>query len=656
MALNDKHAKDGIHRRGWAMLVGGTAMVLTLPIAVPGAGQESILPPGFEQPRPQTPGPAPRPAPAPRPTPTPAPRPATPTPAPRPATPAPPARPATPAPAAPAPASPAPAQPAPGGPRLVPVPPATPLPGAPPVEPGTPTDEDGTAAPAAPPRYDLPPGSRRALTRIGPLTPETGGLAADAYGNRGGRWLTILMREVRRPLVSRWGHIVVRRSLLSAVNTPRTINGADLAAARALLLLRLGESRAARMIVQSVDTNRASPALRSAALQTYLANADPAGICPHVPAMVYAPGHDRVWELAQAMCNGLEGEAGSASALIERARRRGIAPPIDVTLAEKVVGAGFDGRRSTRIEWDNVDRLTPWRFGLATATGVAIPDRLWATATPAMRSWAVQATMIPVAARMDFTADAARQGVLSSRAYVDLVSWAVSLDEVAPELEDQGILLRSAFVAANGGDRVTAIKALSPVTASDRGYAGLVLTARAAARIRPSARDSGDTAQLLAAMFAGGLDRNAMAWVPEIRVGSMAWGLLAVGSPRPLTGVDADAIADYGNDDDSADGIRTRFLAAALIGLGRMAQGESAAVQAELDLGLDRQTRWTRAIDAAAARGETGTVALLAAVGMQAPSWAELPPYHLYHIVAALNRVGLTAEARMIAAEALSRV
>lgn len=477
-----------------------------------------------------------------------------------------------------------------------------------------------------------------------------------AYGNRGGRWLTLLMREVRRPLVSRWGHILVRRSLLSAVDTPSNINGADLAAARALMLLRLGESRAARLIVQSVDTSRASPALRSAALQTYLANADPAGICPHVPAMVYAPDHDRVWELAQAMCSALEGESGSASALIERARRRGIAPAIDVTLAEKVVGAGFDRRRSTRIEWDNVDRLTPWRFGLATATGVTIPERLWATATPAMRGWATQATMIPVAGRMGFVADAARSGTLSSRAYVDLVSWAVSLDGVASDVENQGILLRSAFVAANGGDRVTAIKALSPPDTNDRGYAGLVLIARAAARIRPSARDAGDTAHLLGAMFAGGLDRNAMAWVPEVRVGSPGWGLLAVGSPRALTGVDADAINDFGSDDDSADSLRTRFLAAALIGLGRIEQADSQAVQADLALGLDRQTRWTREIDAAAARGEAGTVALLAAVGMQASSWTELPPYHLYHIVAALNRVGLSSEARMIAAEALTRV
>lgn len=531
-----------------------------------------------------------------------------------------------------------------------------PLPGAP-AAPGTTPPGEGGALTAAPPqRYDLPPGSRRLLTRIGPLTPETGGLAATAYGNRGGRWLSILMREVRRPLVSRWGHILLRRSLLSATDTPTNINGADLAAARALLLLRMGEARAGRMIVQSVDTSRATPALRSAALQTYLANADPAGICPHVPAMVYAPDHDRVWELAQAMCSALDGESGSASALIERARRRAIAQRIDIVLSEKIIGAGPDGRRAATIQWDDVDRLTPWRFGLATAAGVAIPDRLWRTATPAMRAWALQAAMIPVPARMPFSADAARSGVLSSRAYVDLVSYAVSLDAPADDVDDQGRRLRAAFVAANGGDRVSAIEGLTARTAPDRGYAGLVLTARAAARIRPSERDQAEAAMLIAAMFAGGLDRNAMTWVQQVRVGSPAWGLLAVGSPRALVGVDADAVDDFAGDDDSPDGVRTRLLAAALIGLGRVGRSDSGTLQENHALNLSQQTRWTRAIDAAAARGEAGTVALLAAVGLQAADWRDVPPYHLYHIVAALNRVGLEAEARMIAVEALTRV
>jgi hypothetical protein len=40
---------------------------------------------------------------------------------------------------------------------------------------------------------------------------------------------------------------------------------------------------------------------------------------------------------------------------------------------------------------------------------------------------------------------------------------------------------------------------------------------------------------------------------------------------------------------------------------------------------------------------------------MQGNDWSRLPAGHLYHVVAALHRVGLDPEARMIAAEAISR-
>ncbi len=71
---------------------------------------------------------------------------------------------------------------------------------------------------------------------------------------------------------------------------------------------------------------------------------------------------------------------------------------------------------------------------------------------------------------------------------------------------------------------------------------------------------------------------------------------------------------------------------------------------------LNAQNRWTRLIDHAAARGQQGTVVLLAAAGMQTGGWAGVPPHHLYRIVRALRRVGLEYEARMIAAEAVARL
>ena len=60
-------------------------------------------------------------------------------------------------------------------------------------------------------------------------------------------------------------------------------------------------------------------------------------------------------------------------------------------------------------------------------------------------------------------------------------------------------------------------------------------------------------------------------------------------------------------------------------------------------------------IDRAAEVDNPALVAMLACLGMQGSSWDRMTARHLYHIVSALRRVGLEAEARMIAAEAVAR-
>src|SRR3546814_2718491 len=106
------------------------------------------------------------------------------------------------------------------------------------------------------------------------------------------------------------------------------------------------------------------------AMQTYLATADPAGLCPLVaPALRVSkePG----WQMSRAICASLSGDQGMASSFLNQAARRGVARGIDFHLAEQVVGAGFNSRRSVNTEWTGVDKLTTWRFGMATEIGRA---------------------------------------------------------------------------------------------------------------------------------------------------------------------------------------------------------------------------------------------------------------------------------------------
>jgi hypothetical protein len=60
-------------------------------------------------------------------------------------------------------------------------------------------------------------------------------------------------------------------------------------------------------------------------------------------------------------------------------------------------------------------------------------------------------------------------------------------------------------------------------------------------------------------------------------------------------------------------------------------------------------------IDAAAGRGQAGSVLVLVGTGMQTPSFSDVPASQLYHSVLGLTRTHQDFAARMIAAEALAR-
>lgn len=604
-------------RKMLSLTLGLSGTALAAILVLPAIAQESLLPEGFGNPA-DTPAPKSSPTPSPSPSPSPT------------------ATPTTPAPA--------------NGAAPPPVSPTL----------GTTTlaadeeGEEGEEVASGGLKYDLPPGARRLLTRIGPLTPETGGLAPDAFGVRG-QYAAAIMRRTSGQLASRWGQILLRRALASAIDTPDTINGADLAADRASLLLRMGESTTARRIVQSVDYDRASPRLVNAAQQAYLANADPAGMCPYVPAGL-AHGDQQSWRLSAAICSGLSGEAGPAGWAIARVRSSGRISNFDILLAERVLGATGAGRRSTTIEWTNIDRMTSWRFGMATATAIPVPEALRIGAPYYMKGWTVLAPMTDMADRIAAAPEAAARGVLSSEAYVSLLSAAAGEEEPSAELANQTAQLRGAFRLATGADRYAAMQSLwGAGNVPAQSYAALVATARAAAALPTSTDTGGDPWQLLGSMLAGGYDENAVAWVPTVSVGSRAWGVLAVGSPRPLTGMSAGAVGQFSGNDDSVDYLRSKFLLAGLAGLGRLDANAAASAAGDLEVDLGKQTRWSRAIMTAAERREPGMVALLAAAGMQG-EWSKVPPYHLYYIVRALREVGLPSEARMIAAEALVRV
>ncbi|QIL02840.1 hypothetical protein G7078_08625 [Sphingomonas sinipercae] len=512
--------------------------------------------------------------------------------------------------------------------------------------------------PPPPPPVEYPGFARRDPTLVGALDPRQIGLGERVWGAASGPFLETLMRRMDTPLASRWLHIALRNALIAEAKAPRGVNPVDWAAERAWLLLRMGEADAARMLVTGVDTNYFTPKMTQVALQSALATSDPAGICPLTKHM--GKTEQQILPLAQAMCSALEGEPASAAAQIDSARRRGKIGGIDLSLAQKVVGAASDTGRAVTIEWEPVDALNAWRFGLSTATAMSPPDRLLASATPQLHAWYARAPMIPLQARLNASRMATGLGVFSSQALVDIYSLIYDATDPNDLSGTDAWQLRLAFAGRDQDIRLDSIRKLLDNKANPlQREASRALVAAAAARIVPSADLQEDAPELIAAMLAGGLEKEAAEWASAVggmdnKYADRCWAMLSLGTANP-DGVMAGRVSSFIDRDESEGKKRSALLVAGLAGLGRIDLATAARLNRKFGLGIARSSRWTALVDAAAARGQSGSVLVLSGTGFQASGFGQLPSSHLFHSVSALKRTGQDFTARMIAAEALSR-
>ena len=511
--------------------------------------------------------------------------------------------------------------------------------------------------PPPPPPVEYPGWARRDPWVVGSLDPVREGLGDEPWGAASGAFLSTLMRRMETPIASRWAHIALRDALLAKARAPRDVNPVDWVGERAWLLLRMGEADAARMLVSGVDTDRFTPKMTQVAVQSALANADPPALCPIENGISkYDPN---IRALVQAMCSSLAGEPETAAAQIDDARRRGRIGGIDLALAQTVVGAAGSNQAAT-IEWDPVDSLTAWRFGLATATGMAPPDRLLNAASPQLRAFEARAPLLTPQQRLNSAMIAAGLGVLSSQSLVDLYSAIYDSTDPGDLPGTDAWQVRQSFV---GKDLDTRLGAMRKLLGSQKDplqkEAMRALVARAAMMVQPDAKLAKDAPELISAMLAAGYDQAAARWLPVLgrmddEDADRCWAMLALGAPG-VADVGTRQLNAFIGRDKSRDHMRSALLVAGLAGLGRIPADTANSLNRRYDLGLGRQSSWTRTIDAAAARGQAGTVLVLTGTGFQTPRFDQLPAVHLYHAMSALQRTGQDFTARMIAAEALSR-
>jgi hypothetical protein len=511
------------------------------------------------------------------------------------------------------------------------------------------------------PRYDIPAADRRSLEEVGIISASEGGLPSGSLSRQPASLVRASLEGTQRPLISRWGHILLRRALVSRMDAPDGMKPAEFAALRADLLNRMGEHQMARALVQEVDTGNYNDALRDSAISSYIATSDLLGTCPIVRFADADAREDSDWQLLRHICASFAGEDSRASRDIRRLLSDEKVPVIDGRLAQRFAGAAGLGQRSVNIEWEGVGELTPFRFALANALGEAIPEGLIEGAGLYYTRIEATSPMVPAADRVGAAQIAAQSGILSGAAMVDLYSEAFGAgsedggeDDSDSEAARTGSRLRAAYVAAKATDRVAAMRDIWDGN-DDQLYGRQVLTAYAAARIPAVEALAGNADDLIISMLSAGLERDAMAWSEFVEDGSLAWALLAVSQAGSTAQVDSDSFDDFVGDDTSSKQKKSRMLLASLVAMGRIATSDYTEYGEDLGIDLTRETRWTRAIDDASEAQNAALVALLAGLGMQGESWDNMTALHLYHIVRALERVGLEAEARMIAAEAVAR-
>src|SRR5690606_36187090 len=110
-----------------------------------------------------------------------------------------------------------------------------------------------------------------------------------------------ILDGTKGPLVSRWGHILLRRALASRLDEPAGMDPVDFAAMRATVLNRIGEPVVARALVQDVDSDRYNGPLLNAAFDAYLGASDITGICP-VARLKSELREDAQWAMIRGIC------------------------------------------------------------------------------------------------------------------------------------------------------------------------------------------------------------------------------------------------------------------------------------------------------------------------------------------------------------------
>ena len=469
------------------------------------------------------------------------------------------------------------------------------------------------------------------------------------------------MRRLAAPLPSRWLSILLRRTLVSR-STRRAASTAPISppSARGCCCGWARRSPRARWCRASTPTTT-RPSCIQVAMKAALATGDPAGLCPLAERGAGGDARARL-DAGAGDVRRAGGRAGARrGALIDagapprRGERHRPAAGAEGGRRRRAMAAGGDDRVG---RGRSADRLA---LGLATATGVAIPDELFATAGAAGRATGMRSSPVDRAGRARLPVG--RCGGGAGRA-VERWRWSISTAR-STRCRRRGqrgrarprAICATAYADATAAD--AAARRCGSCGASRRRRRALCAAGadRARGGAAAVARRCGDDAdRLIASMLTAGLDRTALRWARR-GAGAAAMPGRCSRWPIPMRGAGR-AIASCRPMPAAA----MRAEAANVVRrAGRARAGCRRAISSALPSALDVRDRRGRTAGparstAAARRGPAGHGRAARAVGHADRALARRAARRCCTaIVAALRAVGLEGEARMIAAEAIAR-
>ena len=460
---------------------------------------------------------------------------------------------------------------------------------------------------------------------------------------------------------------LARRLLLSDARAPLGEGtGRNLLAIRIERLAAGGETEAANQLIELAATRGSDPALARAEVDGLLLAGDNAGACARIGDAV-RDDDDPFWLKGLTFCRALREERATARLAVDLLRELGETSDA----AFFVLVRALNGDETARIE--SLIEASPLHLAMMRAANVPIPADAVPGAPPAVLRAIAAAPNATPDVRLDAAERAARAGVLPAEAVARIyggfvfepaaVENAIDIAKLATGAWANAILHRLGRGRTDAVGRAEVVQAFMRRARERGGYVTAArINARTMRELEPNAALAFAIPELVPALLAAGEVEAAWAWYAraEEAVATALWPLMQIargptampleaGAPRAwwLAQAELPAAQRYAN------GALVFTLLEAL-GYEISADDWTPLLEGQLMVQTYAPSpALARGLRRAAAAGAVGETVLMALLALGEPGPVGANATTLGAVIEALGAVGLEAEARAIALEAV---